>query len=155
MSWGVVKLEKSLNFLSSLEWQLSLFLLMLGVRACCCCRRSSFLRSIEPLPYWCQLAFIQSRRAPFSSSCFSQHSQHSRARKEGRAASWISHVCVREFTYCEIEMEKEAEFSPQLLRGGRGESWKFQVGTLLSDAVLFHDSSSIPPYLLWPADRHS
>ena len=29
---GVVKLEKSLNFLSSLEWQLSLFLLMLGVR---------------------------------------------------------------------------------------------------------------------------
>ena len=95
MSWGVVKLEKSLNFLSSLEWQLSLFLLMLGVRACCCCRRSSFLRSIEPLPYWCQLAFIQSRRAPFSSSCFSQHSQHSPARKEGRAASWISHVCER------------------------------------------------------------
>ena len=30
-----------------------------------CCRRSSFLRSIEPLPYWCQLAFIQSRRVEY------------------------------------------------------------------------------------------
>ena len=72
--------------------------------------------------------------------------------------SWISHVW--EFTYCEIEIaaargaEREAEFSEE---GRRREilNPKFQVGTLLSDAVLFHDSSSIPPYLLWPADRHS
>ena len=64
-----------------------------------CCRRSSFLRSIEPLPYWCQLAFIQSRRAPFYSlcavlcCCCEKH--ESREKKEGELARELNFTCVR------------------------------------------------------------
>ena len=120
-----------------------------------CCRRSSFLRSIEPLPYWCQLAFIQSRRAPFYSlcavlcCCCEKH--ESREKKEGELARELNFTCVRVYILWNWNRGSRK-------RGGGGVlslNPKFQVGTLLSDAVLFHDSSSIPPYLLWPADRHS
>ena len=59
-----------------------------------CCRRSSFLRSIEPLPYWCQLAFIQSRRAPFYSPvlcCCCCEKHESRQKKEGERVEF--HMC--------------------------------------------------------------
>ena len=58
---------------------------------------------------------LRSRRRAF-------HSTASTAEQEKRGEQRVEfHMCVREFTYCEIEMEKEAEFS-LLLRGGRGES---------------------------------
>ena len=75
MSWGSRQAWK--KFELSLISGMAAFSLSFDARSqscqwsqwICCCRRSSFLRSIEPLPYWCQLAFIQSRRAPFYSLC--------------------------------------------------------------------------------------
>ena len=75
----------------------------------------------------------------------------SREKKEGELARELNFTCVRVYILWNWNRGSRK-------RGGGGVlslNPKFQVGTLLSDAVLFHDSSSIPPYLLWPADRHS
>ena len=162
MSWGSRQAWK--KFELSLISGMAAFSLSFDARSqscqwsqwICCCRRSSFLRSIEPLPYWCQLAFIQSRRAPFYSlcavlCCCCCEKHESREKKEGELARELNFTCVRVYILWNWNRGSRK-------RGGGGVlslNPKFQVGTLLSDAVLFHDSSSIPPYLLWPADRHS
>ena len=80
-----------------------------------------------------------------------QPAQQSKKRGE---SSELNFTCVWESLHI-VKLKWKRRRSSLLSSWGEGESWKFQVGTLLSDAVLFHDSSSIPPYLLWPADRHS
>ena len=63
---------------------------------------------------------LRSRRRAF-------HSTASTAEQEKRGEERVEfHMSEREFTYCKIEMEKEAEFSPQLLRGGRGNPENFK-----------------------------
>ena len=81
-----------------------------------------------------------------------QPAQQSKKRGE---SSELNFTCVCERVYILWNWNGKGGGVLSSALEGRGESWKFQVGTLLSDAVLFHDSSSIPPYLLWPADRHS
>ena len=100
MSWGSRQAWK--KFELSLISGMAAFSLSFDARSqscqwsqwICCCRRSSFLRSIEPLPYWCQLAFIQSRRAPFYSPvlcCCCCEKHESRQKKEGERVEF--HMC--------------------------------------------------------------